>query len=103
MPLKQFFFTALAMYALVLFSCQKNVSDFVPAPPGSDSATLLKTVTSVNYDDQGAFIYLARGVYDYSNASQKIAIAVRDSTSYQIDDFVETYQYDNNNRLSVFT
>jgi len=103
MFLRKLFFPFMAVCVLFWAGCKKSSDSNPSSPVVPDSATLVKTITSVNYDDQNRFVFLGRGVYDYSNAPQKIAVAIRDSDSYEIKDFAETYQYDNSNRLIGFT
>src|SRR5438128_1316644 len=93
----------LSAFAFIIFcSCQKELSG-LPDEITSDSVTVIKSVRSVNYDDQNQLRFAKQENYLYDSFRRKTTVSIVDSSPYYNERrFSETFTYDNNGRLTLF-
>lgn len=98
----------LALFSiLIIYSCQKSIGPGqLPLPNLPDSALLVKSVVSVNYDPNDVILWRTTEIYDYDTLLNRTVVTFNDSNAIgngQLRDYKETFQYDNNNRLFQYS
>jgi hypothetical protein len=87
---------------LLFIACQKEIYYEDIKPPHYDSLTLVRSVVTRNYDKSDQLLWKSDEHYTYDESGNKTFVSFKDSSENGTNSYTETFNYDNNKRLSSF-